>query len=50
LFAASSLTSMLAIADTMPTHTGFASPFLPVDEHGDHALTAGVRGGGRIAR
>lgn len=32
------LTRMLAVADTMPSHTGFASPLLPVDEHGDYVL------------
>lgn len=37
-----SLTCMLAVADTVPSHTGFASPFLPIDEHGDQALTAAV--------
>lgn len=28
-----SLTRMLTIADAMPTHTGFAGPFLAVDNH-----------------
>jgi hypothetical protein len=37
-----SLTRMLTIADPMPSHTGFASPFLAVDDHLLTLCTNGV--------